>query len=368
MLNHEEKYFTKLANTLNININDTETIKANDPIKKKNKQFSLITTKIGLFIISKPKIRRKTKIKYFVSFLDIEGFSFPSKNTISINYKNAIYYNNNSENSLTIEMQNESAVQTFVVTMVDLYLKFSSDSPNFKLLDFINAPFNIIQQPKLINDENTTVLRYYSACAKYQQPFDQNTKKLFEEYHTPNDLYVLEFNDRCQMPAHYKTIALPLVYAPNLRVLKFDGFAPRNICKIIYYILKHNHRITTIIMKNYHNLDFAFFNFSNLINPSVVSWTFSNCNFDEPSQQLQFFTEFQKYKGDIQKLTIDRFKFPILYAERIAQIIATSYCFRTLEILEINRPEISQSNASEVYTVFGYFKNIAPNLKVFQNV
>ena len=168
------------------------------------------------------------------------------------------------------------------------------------------------------------------------------------------------------MPAHYKTIALPLVYAPNLRVLKFDGFAPRNICKIIYYILKHNHRITTIIMKNYHNLDFAFFNFSNLINPSVVSWTFSNCNFDEPSQQLQFFTEFQKYKGDIQKLTIDRFKFPILYAERIAQIIATSYCFRTLEILEINRPEISQSNASEVYTVFGYFKNIAPNLKVLQ--
>ena len=83
-------------------------------------------------------------------------------------------------------MQNESAVQTFVVTMVDLYLKFSSDSPNFKLLDFINAPFNIIQQPKLINDENTTVLRYYSACAKYQQPFDQNTKKLFERYNSPH--------------------------------------------------------------------------------------------------------------------------------------------------------------------------------------
>ncbi|OHT02175.1 hypothetical protein TRFO_30842 [Tritrichomonas foetus] len=338
-LNHDEKGIAKLLNSFGAFITNTDVMKMMNNTKKKLKSFSIFSTNLGIFIFTRPKIRRKAKLFQFISFFDLDIVDFQTKTKIRVTYQ--------KNKSLEMEFQDPIKIAE---SIADGYLNFMSNSHLYQSLKIVNPPTPINTERKTMGFDDSLILHYYAACAKYKTPIDPNTCQVFEKYQN-SDRYSITFTNKCASPIQYHTISLPLIHCPFLRILIFDGFAPRTVCKIIYSILKHNKQITTIIMKNYDLLVYELFGFSKLKNPSAVSWIFSNLTFDERNIVL-FLAEFKYYTGCVQRLTFDKFKLNSSSAERISQVLSMTYCFRTIESLEVTRPDLSGQNSILVLRPF----------------
>ncbi|OHS99287.1 hypothetical protein TRFO_34325 [Tritrichomonas foetus] len=336
-IRHDEKGIQKVLANLGLTTIEVENVKQHC----ENKEFkaqSLIYSQIGLFLVSKSKIGRKLKLAVFISYFDIQYLEYKSNGTFFFKIKTG--------DDLILEF---SDTDKFIHRITDLYTAFFSRNPNHPNLIIKNCPIQL-QVSDYQQVDNASLLQYFSMCSKYNQAIDLNTRKIIESFQNSSRISIT-LDRCCATPVNYKIISRILIEEPKLKILKFDNFAPKNVCKIIYHVLKHNKNITTIIMTNYDSLLIEQFNFNNLKNPSVICWNFSSMNLEDQRTKL-LFDEFMYYHGDIQKLSIDNCRFINATAEKLGEVLRTAYAFRTLEILEINFISIPREHSLAIFKAF----------------
>ena len=318
----------------------------------KEKSYTLAYTPIGFFILSRVKLMRNYKAKIIVSLFDIFGFDFVSPNHILCHFGHS--------KTILLEIEN---YKDFIQSTIDYHSQMFYRSPFIKPIELKNFPERIQPTLPISPPPNIISLRYISICAKYKQPVDPETKHFFEIYEK-SDKFTITFNSKCQPPINYHTISSPLMHEPLLNGLIFDNYSPRNVCKIIYSLLKYNKNVISIIMRNYNELMYEQFGFINLKNPSVVSWHFSNLSLSDQRLTL-FFTEFKNYQGDLIQLSLDHFHFSNALADRLAKLIAFNHCFRTLEVLNLTYIDSSGQNINKT---LNSFQRAVSQLKSLQKV
>ena len=322
--------------------------------KKNAKQYSACVTNIGIFFLSKPSKKNKIKLYRYISYFDISHIDFLSKKGLSIFQK--------KDKGIAGEFLDPIKL---VQKLIDGYLIFMSTCLSFKPIPIKRAPVEFNQEMKIADsDENPTLLHYYAACVKYHDKVDPNLTKAIKLYNT-SDKHSFTLYKRYATPTSYHTIAQFLIYEPKLKLLVFDGFAPEMAGKILCSVLKHNKSVISVVIKNYTSFNYELIGLNILVRPSIVSWTIHNC-FSNEDDFYKFLSQFAYYQGDIQRFTISKFKVTASLAEGIASLLTSSFCFRTLEYLEIMEPEIHYSN--EIPTVLQAFLNVTSKLKMLQKL
>lgn len=319
----------------NTSILDSYSIKAQIN-EKKIQSYFLVNTPIGFFLISQPKLMKKPEVNLFVSLFDIIGFDFINNTQLICHYK--------IQNSILIEITN---YRRFIQTIVDQHYQLLIGSSLYKSFIFKNFPIPIQPSSELSPISNEVTLRYISMCAKYQQSIDPETMNIFEKFQR-TDRFFITFTSKCKSVNNYHIISNILIHEPFLRCVKFDFYSPQIVCKIIYSLLKHNKNIQIITIRNYNELNFEQLGFDKLTNPSVVSWNFSNLMLSN-DRIPSFFDGFSHYQGDLLRLTIEHFHFSYNYAKSICKSISEGYCFRTLEVLNMNYIDCSRQDIGELF-------------------
>ncbi|KAK8864896.1 hypothetical protein M9Y10_010423 [Tritrichomonas musculus] len=335
---NQNKDLINLINQFDTTILGIENVKAQINGKKIN-TYTLVYTPIGFFIISRLNLMRKCKAKIVVSLFDIIGFDFKSKNEILCRFGNS--------QTILLEIDN---YKPFIQSILDHHSQMFYRSPFIKPIELNNFPESLHPTQPISPPSNIISLRYISICAKYQQPIDPETKHIFEIYEKSDKLSIT-FNFKCQPPINYHFISSPLMHEPLLHGLIFDQYSPHNVCKIIYSLLKYNKNIISIIMRNYNDLTYEQFGFSNLKNPSVVSWHFSNLSLTDQRLSL-FFMEFKSYQGDLIQLSLDHIHFTTTSADRLAKLIAFHHCFRSLEVFNLTYIDGCGQNINKILNSF----------------
>ena len=341
---HDEKGIQKFLLSLNLQPITCENVKVH--LDQKNvKNRNIIICNFGFFIVQKQKIGIALKIKdpIFVSYFDFNSIQCISKTMLKVIIIKS--------QPLILEFSN---ISIFLNRINQFYAIFfyptqeKKENNVFTKLRILNPPVAIkqpTQQAEAFNDKMS--LQYYSLCIKYNQQIDPQTIQAFRQFEGSSKA-CFTITKKCAVPENYKTISLVLIYEPNVRILKFDGFAHCIVCKIISHILKYNHNITTIVIQNYDDIIYSQFGFKVIKKPSALSWTFVNVNLLF-QQTIELFTQFTDYHGDIQMFSIYKMKFNPEVAKHLSAILSTSFCFRTLEILEINGLEVFVEDSLNIY-------------------
>jgi hypothetical protein len=102
-------------------------------------------------------------------------------------------------------------------------------------------------------------------------------------------------------------------------------------------------------------------NFSQLPDPSVVSWTFSDLQFFD-LRLCSLLGEIALYRGDIQQLHITKAKFSIQSGKVLDQVLRVSQSFRALEYLTIDDIDIAADDALPVFTSLTHTESYLPVL------
>jgi hypothetical protein len=102
-------------------------------------------------------------------------------------------------------------------------------------------------------------------------------------------------------------------------------------------------------------------NFSQLPDPSVVSWTFSDLQFID-LRLCSLLGEITLYRDDIQQLHIMKAKFSIQSGKVLDQVLRVSHSFRALEDLTIDDIDIAADDALPVFTSLAHTVSYLPVL------
>jgi hypothetical protein len=125
--------------------------------------------------------------------------------------------------------------------------------------------------------------------------------------------------------------------------------------------LKKSKRMLSVSIGGYNDFRFELMNFSQLPNPSVVSWTFSDLQFFD-LRLCSLLGEIALYWGDIQQLHITKTKFSIQSGKMLDQVLRVPQSFRVLEYLTIDATDIVADDALPVFTSLVHAASYLPVL------
>jgi len=325
-----------------ITINDSNIISAiNGKVmnsKGKRNDCYIVVTNHGIYILKGSFLSKSLKVKHFIHILKIKKIQYLNNNTrVLVAFPQEINI-----------VSNEIKIAEDSIMSILSILNYRSNRKHE--IEFIGFPDTPSFQPLTNRPANLSVTRYSILSSMYDSAIDHKLRHLFEYFESSSRVY-FHIDDSISEPEYPIPISGSIYSESDLVRVSFNKFAPESIALILKKILQFSKTLHTIDLKGYSIINEESIKFNEIPKPSVVSWSFVDC-FQDSNKFISFFQGFSQYCGQLQKLRISNISMPLAIAKQFFNLLKTSRCYLTLEIIELENVVTSEKNCYEIFKLF----------------
>ena len=328
--------------------NDCETNANNGQMEP----FTLVLSRFKLILLQCKSFALSTTVQLFKEYhiFDIRSIFFVQKNQYNIILKNGKMIRITANNF-------EKAVNIIIDTVQKI--NYNAKRP----IEITFGGFSNQQSLKKLNcrPDEQAILRYMAYCDYFNCEPNQNYINDLSVFEKVNQSFIC-LTKKIEPIYHPDIIAYPLITENTLAIVQLNGICPNISCRIVHCLLKYSQSLSTIIFEEYPKLNVDQLGFEKIKNPSVVSWHFRHCFFEEKQQIISLMEMFRNYQNGIQTFQLDNVAISSQAANKMVDILTNSRCFKTLEILNLINLEISEYYVQEIFDLLTKTVSVLPSL------